>query len=307
MLNISVIICSHNPRADYLQRVFDGLNNQSLPKSEWELLLIDNASQERLDAAFNMSWHPNARHIFEEKLGLAHARQCGMRESSADLLVFVDDDNILDPNYLAEAVRISQEWPQLGVWGSGATSLEFEVEPSEYLREFCVFLAPREAKVPLWTNVFTCIEATPWGAGLCVRASVAADYCKLWTQSLIKISGRSGNSLLSGEDDEIGYTACSLGLGMGIFPELKLIHLIPELRVSEKYLIRLREGQVTSRCLLNYKWQGVLPVSPLSALGLLNVLKTLLLQRGVRRRISLADLRAAIKARRIIAANISKH
>jgi hypothetical protein len=44
-------------------------------------------------------WHPNARHIVEHKLGISVARR-GMREASTDLLIFVDDDNLLDRNYL---------------------------------------------------------------------------------------------------------------------------------------------------------------------------------------------------------------
>ena len=58
-----------------------------------------------MEFTWDMTWHPNGRHIFEGQLGVAYARQRGMREMSADLLVFVDDDNVLDPNYLAEVLR----------------------------------------------------------------------------------------------------------------------------------------------------------------------------------------------------------
>src|ERR1700730_14399595 len=115
MISASVIICTHNPRLHYLRRVLDALRNQTLPLEQWELLLIDNASKEPLTSElWNMSWHPHARLIREEKLGLSSARIRGMRESSADLLVFVDDDNVLEPSYLFEAIRIKREWPLLG-------------------------------------------------------------------------------------------------------------------------------------------------------------------------------------------------
>ena len=45
MISISAIICTHNPRPDYLRRVLDALKAQTLPKEQWELLLIDNASK----------------------------------------------------------------------------------------------------------------------------------------------------------------------------------------------------------------------------------------------------------------------
>jgi hypothetical protein len=43
---ISVAICTHNPRRSYLQQTLDGLRAQTLPTTEWELMLIDNRSDE---------------------------------------------------------------------------------------------------------------------------------------------------------------------------------------------------------------------------------------------------------------------
>jgi hypothetical protein len=41
-MQLSVIICCHNPRIDYLLRVLKALSEQTLLKERWELLLIDN-------------------------------------------------------------------------------------------------------------------------------------------------------------------------------------------------------------------------------------------------------------------------
>ena len=88
MYNISVIICTHNPRPDYLWRALEALKQQTLPKEKWELLLIDNASKEVLSEKWILSWHPKARHIREEKLGLSHARMRAISESVGDILDF---------------------------------------------------------------------------------------------------------------------------------------------------------------------------------------------------------------------------
>jgi glycosyltransferase involved in cell wall biosynthesis len=293
MLDASVIICAHNPRPNYLQRVLDALHAQTLPVAKWELLLIDNASQKPLASAWDISWQPNGRHIYESELGISYARERGAKESSAGLLVFVDDDNVLDSNYLAEAVRIRREWPELGVWGSAATTPEFERPPPDHLVELIPYLALRSADAIYWSNVPTCVWAMPWGAGLCVRANVAAAYGQFSRQSTVQISGRSGTILLSGEDKEIAYVACRSGLGMAIFPELKLIHLIPKERVSEDYLLRLYEGTMTSNYLLRYKWQGLNPQSPRSISGFIEMLANGLVRRGIQRRLYFAQRRAA--------------
>jgi glycosyltransferase involved in cell wall biosynthesis len=306
MLDASVIICTHNPRSDYFARVLDGLRNQTLPLDKWELLIVDNASRLPLASSWDISWHPTARHIVESELGLAPARRRGIQEASADLIIFVDDDNVLDKTYLAEAIKIKQEWPSLGVWGSGCIRGDFEVEPPESLRPW---LPVREVTAARWSNLAgvhsglfgeACEDAIPWGAGLCVRKEVAMAYSQFCDPSSIQISDRQGGSLVGGGDTEISFVCCSLGLGTGIFPELKITHLIPQRRVSEDYIVRFAEGTCLSNSLLHYKWRQIIPQSPFSINTLLTVLKTILLYRGVDRDIRLAWVRALVKAKRII-------
>lgn len=298
---LSVIICSHNSRADYFGLVLGALRRQTLPLPRWELLVIDNASQQPLAAWCDLSWHPGARHIREDELGLAVARQRGMHESATELLVFVDDDNVLEPDYLAASLQIGRHWPQLGVWG-GSIIPQFEVEPPVRLRPFLSALALREVSLPAWSNVATCDAAEPWGAGLCVRAGVARAYCQQYRQSRIRLTDRAGRDLSSGGDTEICHVACQLGLGMGLFPELRVTHLIPRERLTDDYLVLATEGILTSLHVLAYKWRGTTPLSPLRPVTLLRLLQNLLHLAGIERRIYLARLRAAMRARSIIAA-----
>jgi glycosyltransferase involved in cell wall biosynthesis len=300
MINVSVIICTHNPRPDYLSRVLAALRSQTLPMEQWELLVIDNASQEPLtSASWDLSWHPRARLIREEELGLAMARMRGMREAVAALFVFVDDDNVLDPGYLAEAFRIGREWPQLGVWG-GSVIHEYEIQPSSNLYEFVGALGLRDVKSPLWSNVMTCSDALPIGAGLCVRAAVGAAYAEHFGKADVQLGGRRGASLLSGEDFDMCYYVCHLGLGMGLFPQLKVTHLIPKERLDKQYLVRLTEGIHISLFLLRYKWLGIFPPSHITGLGLLRFTRNFYRFRGLRRRTYLAEVRAAKIAARMI-------
>lgn len=296
----SVIICTHNPRADYLDRVLGALRAQTLPQDQWELLLVDNASTRPLAKDWDLGWHPAARRIREEELGLAPARLRGIAEAKGELLVFVDDDNVLEPNFLAEALRIGRDWPMLGIWG-GSIIPEFEIEPPSHLLPFLHAVAMVEVKAPLWSNVVTCPGATVCGAGMCLRAVVAAAYRQFYNASDIRLTDRAGEDLLSGGDVEIGHIACDLGFGIGRFPELRLTHLIPRHRVEETYLIRLTEGIQTSSHLLNFKWNGgIRPRAPYSGLELLRFVKHVMLRRGIDRRIFLARCRAMQRARRII-------
>jgi glycosyltransferase involved in cell wall biosynthesis len=279
---------------------------------QWELLIVDNASRCPLASNWDVSWHPASRHILETKLGVSWARQRGIQEATADLIIFVDDDNLLDKTYLAEALNIKEKWPFLGGWGSGCIRGEFEVEPPVGLRSW---LPVRDVAAPRWSNLAgvhsnlfgeSPADAIPWGAGLCVRKAVATAYNQLCDQSSFPLVSRQGDVLLNGEDTEICFVCCRQGLGVGIFPELKITHLIPQRRVTEDYIVRFAEGICLSNMLLRYKWQDVHPQSLCSAKTLLSVVKALFLYRGVDRNMRLAWVRALAKANRTIEADLRR-
>jgi len=243
---ISVIICTHNPRAEYLCRVLDGLRAQTLPKEQWELLLIDNASTEKLADLWDLSWHPRGRIICETEMGLTPARLRGIRESGGELLIFVDDDNVLAADYLANAVRLAAEWPMLGAFGASISG-EFETPPPDWILPYLEGLAIHELDRDYWCNLGGLSPALPCGAGLCVRRRVAADYFqKATTNSFRKMLDRSGASLSSGGDSDLAECAIDVGLGTGRFAALKLLHLIPKGRLTADYIVRLYAGFAAS-------------------------------------------------------------
>src|SRR5471030_1526734 len=127
-MELSVIICTHNPRPDYLTQTLDALKAQTLPKEQWELLLIDNASKEPLANSWDLSWHPHARHIREDELGLTPARMRGIQEAAAEVLVFVDDDNLLATGYLENALKLTISHPWVAAFGGNMIG-EFETKP----------------------------------------------------------------------------------------------------------------------------------------------------------------------------------
>jgi glycosyltransferase involved in cell wall biosynthesis len=257
---------------------------------------------------WDISWHRHARHIREDRLGLASARLRGIQEAAADILIFVDDDNVLAPDYLEQALCIGRKWPVLGVWGSGVIAPEFEVQPPRAVLDYLNMVAIRDVKTPQWTNVMPCYYAMPWGAGQCVRARVASAYRQYFGASKMKLNDRTGGALDSGGDLEIDYVACTLGLGVGIFPELKLTHLIPKERLNDNYLVKLVEGISASGMLLEYKFQSTIPVSPFSGLlGIPRVIRNVLVRRGIERRVYVAQLRSRIRARRIILEHTSRN
>ena len=256
MLELSVIICTHNPRLEYLSRTLEALRAQTLSMAEWELLLIDNVSTPPLAERVSLAWHPNARHIREDALGLTPARLRGIQETRGRLLVFVDDDSILEPGYLETAMKIGKSRPDLGCWGAGCIEPEYEKLPPDWLPAYDGALAIRRLDRDLWANIPALNHSLPFGLGMCLRRTVAAKYAELCQRDDIRRSlDRAGQSLASCGDTDIGLLACLLGMGTATFVGLKIIHLIPERRMTVQYMSRLLEGKAESKVVLSSLYQ----------------------------------------------------
>lgn len=251
---LSVVTCTHNPRQNYFDEVLRALRAQTLDARRWEYIVVDNQSAEPVAHRFDLSWQPNLRLIREEKLGLTPARLRSIRESSGELLVFVDDDNVLDPDYLEQALRVATERGYLGSW-SGQCRPRFENPPPEWTRRYWGNLVIREFDHDAWSNLPRLADTMPCGAGLCVRRDVALHYLYLHESGARSFQfDRKGSSLMSGGDNDLAACACPLGHGVGLITALKLTHLIPPERLTEDYLQRLLEGIHFSSTLLDAQW-----------------------------------------------------
>jgi glycosyltransferase involved in cell wall biosynthesis len=220
-------------------------------------LLIDNASKEPLSETVDISWNLQGRHIREDELGLTMARLRGIRESRGKLLVFVDDDNILAPDYLNQAKEISARNPFLGVFGSGMLEPEFEVRPPPELRPYLPLLGLRRVPSALWSNNANDTSCRPWGAGLCVTRRVA-NACWQLVADLgnAAVLDRRGERLFCGGDDVFSWAAAEVGLGFAVFPELRITHLILARRLNQQYLLRLIRDKAFSNGVLDYLLTG---------------------------------------------------
>lgn len=245
--SITVITCTHNPRSDFLALVLEALNRQTLAKPEWEFLLIDNASLQLVATNWDLTWHPNARHIREETLGLTPARLRGIREARGEILVFVDDDNVLDRDYLKLALMTGRQFPMLGAWG-GQVLPVYEVSPDPKLAPYVKNVCIRELDRDLWSNFKDWNDALPVGAGMCLRQQVAQRYLEAAENDPQRCRlDRCGTNLTYAGDVDMALTACDLDMGCGVFVKLVLYHLISGHRLTDEYLLKLKEG-------LTYSW-----------------------------------------------------
>ena len=104
----TVALCTHD-HADRLVRTLADLRALRLPDAPWELLVIDNACSDATPALLRREAWPSGwqvRVVREAKLGLSNARNCALREAQGDYLIFVDDDETPDPEWLRAFERL---------------------------------------------------------------------------------------------------------------------------------------------------------------------------------------------------------
>ena len=269
---VSVVIPTHNPRQDYLARVLEALREQTLAQSAWELVVVDNNSKPALQVAssqssgvsqitnsIDLSWHANARVVREERVGLTNARLRGFEETTGEVVLLVDDDNVLAPDYLEQVLRISREYPFLGAW-SGALELELEPGSPEPANELRHLLCERKPTKDVWSNDRSNFAATPWGAGECIRRAVAEAYAgKVASDPRRRQLDLQGQQLVYGGDTDIAYTGLEMGLGMGVFTSLRITHLTPKSRCTEEYLLKNYEAHAYSEVLHHWVEHGAIP------------------------------------------------
>ena len=103
MIRLSLIIPTHN-RSERLIAALESVIRQDLPAADWECVVVSNNSTDDTVARFGdfAARYPglNLRLVTEDGPGVSYARNRGIAETSAPLLVFIDDDERINPGFL---------------------------------------------------------------------------------------------------------------------------------------------------------------------------------------------------------------
>jgi glycosyltransferase involved in cell wall biosynthesis len=216
--------------------------------------VIDSGSNPALKAEdLNPGRNLPMRVIRVDEPGLILARRFGIRQSVADVLVMVDDDNILDPDYLEIALTIARCETTLGAFG-GIARAQFEAKtPPIWKHRLLEYLGIRDfGETPITSNEDRWGKWEPIGAGMVLRKDVAKKFIELVDHVPLAASlGHNGTGLLAGDDSLMARAAYRLGYSCSYQPRLKLSHFIRQTRLKSSYLIRLLFGQGRSTILLN--------------------------------------------------------
>jgi glycosyltransferase involved in cell wall biosynthesis len=236
------VICTYNPPKNRLKLVLESILKQDL--ASCEIILIDNNSStseiEHLVEELNLSLNASIHFFKENKQGLAFARLKGAHIAKGKWIVFVDDDNILQENYIKSLKEIDSRHPECSCWGPGIIEVQFEEKTDSYIEKYCKsYFQYKRIKGSPHDNSKTWKEFYPTGSGMCVKKDSFQVYAKKFEEGIIKLTGRKGLELSSGEDAQIIFTCIILGHKVGTFEKLQLTHVIGSQRCNLHYLKKL--------------------------------------------------------------------
>lgn len=232
---ISIIICCYNSagRINETLRFIFALN---VPNDLFcEVIIVDNSSNDNtamvaLDASKKYG-HTGIdfRLVHEQTPGLTAARRKGVQESKYDLIVFCDDDNHLDPNYIEQAYHVMNNDPEIGIAG-GWVKPKLPFYPGKWIESIYPALAiGKHAEHSQYVDwVF--------GAGMVFRKKIFDDLRSKNIQLLL--TDRKGKSQSSGGDAEICQVARFIGYRIFFTPSLVLYHQIEAKRLTRKSILK---------------------------------------------------------------------
>jgi glycosyltransferase involved in cell wall biosynthesis len=234
--SFTVAICAYNA-VGRIHRALDALS-QVHYAGNWEVLVVDNASTDGT-AAFAGKWRallPAMRVIGEPAAGVAHARVRAIHESRCDWIVWVDDDNILPPDYLETANSIVAGRNDVGVVAGDSNLMEL-AEPPPWFEEVAGCYAvgrqfPDEGEQGG--------GAFCWGAGSMLRRAAVLQVFGRDFRPIL--SGRLGRHQLAGEDAELCLATRLLGWGFLYSRDLVIGHAIEPERMSLSVLKKTAVG-----------------------------------------------------------------
>lgn len=115
---VSIIIPTFNRKKELL-RLLDSLSKQVYPASRLEVIVVDDHSPDGTVEAVRELF-PYV-HIFrhDRERWVSAARNTGIDNSHGEFLLFIDDDNVMDPNCIVELIGTFQDLdrPKVGLVG----------------------------------------------------------------------------------------------------------------------------------------------------------------------------------------------
>ena len=231
----TVAICTHN-QAERLRRTLEDLATVKSPSAPWELLIVDNASTDGTPSLLQSNqWRKpewQVRTVVEDRLGVAHARNSAIRQAHGEYIVFLDDDETPESDWLVAYERVIEQYQPDAMGGRIEVMFEDGKRPAWLTDELMGFLG----KLDYGDERFRFEDAgTPIFTGNCAFRRRIFEKAAMFDGSL----GRKGRVNTGGEDTAMYRHLLSSGFHIRWVPDGVVHHRIQTEKLRRAYFIEL--------------------------------------------------------------------
>jgi len=224
---MSVIVPTRN-HCESLRNTIVSLQQLNFPNDRYEIIVIDNNSTDDTRRVVEEGKQQGKKEIIyckELRVGLHYARHAGAQIAKGDILAYIDDDAICDPDWLLELTRPYTD-PKVGCVG-GKILPRFETKEPAWAKYF-----PSSLSILDRANEIAKVnDAQIYGCNYSVRKTVLYDaggfHPDSTPPSLMRYLG----------DGEVGLTNKAIERDHDVVytPLAVVTHVIPQERVTMGY------------------------------------------------------------------------
>ncbi len=132
---LSVIIPTYS-RSDILKKCLKALFHQTLPKKDYEIIVVDDGSKDQTKATVKQfqKKYSNLYYLYQKNQGQGIARNIGLKKATGDVVVFIGDDIIAVQDFLSEHLRFHLRFSKENEAVLGLTLWHPKIHVNDFMR-----------------------------------------------------------------------------------------------------------------------------------------------------------------------------
>lgn len=229
----TVALCTHN-HADRLERTLADLPQVVPPRAPWEFLVIDNGSRDatpQLLASHHWPQGWQVRVVREDKLGLSNARNRAIAEARGEYIIFMDDDETADPEWLRAFERLV-DTRRPDAFGGRIRVLFEDERPNWLTDELLGFLGELDRAATI--TRLTAQETSFFGGNFGFRLDIIDR-----VGGFDALLGRKGGINTGGEEVDFYHRLLAADMHVWWTPEAVIHHRIQASKLKRSYFLDL--------------------------------------------------------------------
>ncbi|MBQ0142660.1 MAG: glycosyltransferase family 2 protein [Prevotellaceae bacterium] len=210
--------------------------------TNYEVIIVNDGStdhsqqvvEEWLNSSVDHSINSSFRLINQPNGGVSSARNRGVQEAKGEYIAFLDGDDLWDPTYLEELVKLIADYPNAAIYGLGLGSMRQDVKcdscnylPNNY-RGVVTDLWSDSRKMLMWTSSSTCVPTNLAKQTLADEHLTHGEDLDVWLQLMLQGKAVIYNRTLA------YYVKDAENRAMNTTPNIKK-HIVSKIEAYKEY------------------------------------------------------------------------